>query len=86
MGSEMCIRDSSEVKLEAATWQIASIYRQDKYLTFRFRDRSRMAQLNKLRPMIRIIDDQTAMVTLKSTVIKPEKMLALVKSLLQLSS
>ena len=76
----------SEVKLEAATWQIASIYRQDKYLTFRFRDRSRMAQLNKLRPMIRIIDDQTAMVTLKSTVIKPEKMLALVKSLLQLSS
>ncbi len=76
----------SEVKLEAATWQIMSIYRQDKYLTFRFRDRSRMAQLNKLRPMIRIIDDQTAMVTLKSTVIKPEKMLALVKSLLQLSS
>ena len=76
----------SEVKLEAATWQIGSIYRQDKYLTFRFRDRSRMAQLNKLRPMIRIIDDQTAMVTLKSTLIKPEKMLALVKSLLQLSS
>ena len=76
----------SEVKLEAATWQIASIYRQDKYLTFRFRDRSRMAQLNKLRPMIRIIDDQTAIVTLKSTLIKPEKMLALVKSLLQLSS
>jgi len=73
----------SEVKLEAATWQIKSIYRQDKYLTC---DRSRMAQLNKLRPMIRIIDDQTAMVTLKSTVIKPEKMLALVKSLLQLSS
>ena len=76
----------SEVKLEAATWQIASIYRQDKYLTFRFRGRSRMAQLNKLRPMIRIIDDQTAMVALKSTLIKPEKMLALVKSLLQLSS
>jgi len=76
----------SEVKLEAATWQIASIYRQDKYLTFRYRDRSRMAQLNKLRPMIRIIDDQTAMVTLKSTAIKPEKMLALVKSLLQLTS
>ena len=76
----------SEVKLEAATWQITSIYRQEKYLTFRFRDRSRMAQLNKLRPMIRIIDDQTAMVTLKATVIKPEKMLALMKSLLQLSS
>ncbi len=76
----------SEVKLEAATWQIESIYRQDKYLTFRFRDRARMAQLGKARPMIRIIDDQTAMVTLKSTIIKPGKMLALVKSLLQLPS
>ena len=76
----------SEVKLEAATWQIVSIYRQEKYLGFRFRDRTRMAQLSKQRPMIRIIDEQTALVTLKSTAIAPGKMLALVKSLLQLSS
>ena len=76
----------SEVKLEAATWQISSIYLQNKYLGFRFRDRSRMAQLSKARPMIRIIDDQTALVTLKSTNISPEKMLSLVKSLLQAPS
>ena len=73
----------SELKLEAATWQISSIYLQNKYLGFRFRDRGRMAQLSKARPMIRIIDDQTALVTLKSTKISPEKMLALAKSLLQ---
>ncbi len=73
----------SELKLEAATWQISSIYLQNKYLGFRFKDRSRMAQLSKARPMIRLIDDQTALVTLKSTKISPEKMLALVKSLLQ---
>ena len=73
----------SEVKLEAATWQVSSIYLQNKYLGFRFKDRSRMAQLSKARPMIRMIDDQTALVTLKSTKISPEKMLSLVKSLLQ---
>lgn len=72
-----------EVKLEAATWQISSIYLQNKYLGFRFKDRSRISQLAKSRKMIRIIDDQTALVTLKSTNISPEKMLALVKSLLQ---
>lgn len=76
----------SEVKLEAATWQIDSIYRLDKYLGFRFRDRSRLQQLIKERPMIRIIDDQTALVTLKEGPIKPDKMLSLVKSLLRLSS
>ena len=73
----------SELKLEAATWQISSIYLQNKYLGFRFKDRGRMAQLSKARPMIRMIDDQTALVTLKSTKISPEKMLSLVKSLLQ---
>lgn len=73
----------SELKLEAAVWQITSISMQDKYLTFRFQDRNRFSQLSKTRPVIRIIDDQTAMVTLKETKIHPTKMLALVKSLLQ---
>lgn len=76
----------SEIKLEAATWQIASIYRQEKYLTFLFRNRPRIDQLIKSRPMIRVIDHQTAIVKLKSGIITPDKMLALVKSLLQLPS
>ncbi len=73
----------SGLKLEAAVWQISSISMEDKYLTFKFLDRTRFAQLSKIRPMIRIIDEETAMVTLKDSVIQPTKMLALVKSLLQ---
>lgn len=73
----------SQLKLEAAVWQITSISMQDKYLTFKFQDRTRFAQLSKTRPMIRIIDDDTAIVTLKESKIQPTKMLALVKSLLQ---
>lgn len=73
----------SELKLEAAVWQITSISMEGKYLTFRFADRHRFSQLAKSRPIIRIIDEQTAMVTLKETKIHPTKMLALVKSLLQ---
>ena len=42
-----------------------------------------MERLSKERPMIRIIDDHTAMVTLKSGKIAPEKLLKLVKSLLE---
>ena len=73
----------SELKLEAAVWQITTVFMQDKYLTFKFSDRARFSQLSKARPIIRIIDDETAMVTLKETKIAPTKMLALVKSLLQ---
>jgi transcription-repair coupling factor (superfamily II helicase) len=73
----------SELKLEAAVYQILSISMENKYLTFKFQDRSRFSQLSKIRPVIRIIDDQTAMVTLKEGKIHPTKMLALVKSLLQ---
>jgi transcription-repair coupling factor (superfamily II helicase) len=73
----------SELKLEAAVWQITSISMQDKYLTFKFADRNRFSQLSNLRKMIRIIDDETAMVTLKDNKIHPTKMLALAKSLLQ---
>lgn len=73
----------SELKLEAAVWQVTSITMLDKYLTFKFEDRTRFSQLSAVRPMIRIIDDETAMVTLKETKIKPTKLLALAKSLLQ---
>jgi len=76
----------SELKLEAATWQINSIFFQDRFLVMKFQDRGRFSQLTKSRPMIRIIDDHTAMVTLKSTNFTPEKLLALVKSLLQASA
>ena len=73
----------ANLRLEATLWQIHLITMQGKYLTFKFSDRKRIAQLSKARPIIRIVDDETAMVTLKETVIKPAKLLGLVKSLLQ---
>jgi transcription-repair coupling factor (superfamily II helicase) len=73
----------AELKLEAAIWLVSAMYLQDKYFVFKFQDRQRFAQLSRIRPAIRLIDDNTAMVTLKSTNFTPEKMLALAKSLLQ---
>ncbi len=74
---------SSEVKLLAALWQIDAIHLRDKYLMFNYMDRGRAKRLSELRPMIRIIDENTAMVTLKEGKIAPAKLLSLVKSLLQ---
>ena len=74
---------ASEVKLLAASWQIDAIQLRDKYLVFEYSVRPRIERLSKERPMIRIIDDQTAMVTLKSGKIAPGKLLSLVKSLLE---
>lgn len=74
----------AELKLEAAIWQIQSIFIQDKYLGFRFANRARFETLaNQKNGILRIVDDRTAFVTLKSTKISPPKMLALVKSILR---
>ena len=76
---------AAEVRLLAASWQIDAIQLRDKYLVFEYALRPRIEQLSKIRPMIRIVDDHTAMVTLKSGTIAPSKLLGLVKSLLEIS-
>lgn len=77
----------AELKLEAAIWQIESIFIEDTYLGFRFSNRKRFESLvNQKKGILRIVDDRTAYVTLKSTKISPPKMLALVKSILQAKS
>ena len=74
----------SRLKLEASLWQITAIHlMDDKYLAFDFADRKRFETLSKARPMVRIIDEHRALVTLKSTAIAPNKLISLVKSLLQ---
>ncbi|MEM9410547.1 MAG: transcription-repair coupling factor [Planctomycetota bacterium] len=73
-----------ELKLEATVWQIRAIFIEDKFLGIRFSNRDRFEQLvNKRKGIVRIVDEETAYVTLKSTAIPPNKMLALVKSILQ---
>jgi len=74
---------ASELRLLAASWQIDAIQLRDKYLVFEYSVGPRIEQLCKARKMIRIIDDHTAMVTLKSAKIAPGKLLSLVKSLLE---
>ena len=72
------------LKLEATVWQIRSIFFADKYLGFKYENKARIEQLSKLRKnILRIVDDETAYVTLKSTAIPPAKLLSLVKSILQ---
>lgn len=77
----------ARIKLEAAIWQIESIFLEDTYLGFRFSNRQRFEMLaNQKNGILRIVDDHTAYITLKSTKISPPKMLALVKSILQATS
>ena len=74
----------SALKLEAMVWQIRSVFLEDKYLGFRFDNRGRIEQLSKKRKgILRVADHETAYVTLKSTNIPPDKLLSLVKSILQ---
>lgn len=76
----------SEIRLEASIWQIASIFLQENYLGFRYLDRGRIDQLSKLKKgIIRVVDNQKAFVTLKTTRIPPDHLISLVKSILQTS-
>jgi transcription-repair coupling factor (superfamily II helicase) len=75
------------IKLEAAVWGIQSIFIENKYLGFRFSDLNRIKQLaNAKKGVLRIVDEETAYVGLKSLVIPPDKLLSLVKSILQSGS
>ena len=77
----------SEIKLEAAVWQIQAIFLQDKYLGFRYENINRIKQLAKLKKgIMRIVDEQTAYVSLKTNKIQPDKLIGLVKSLLQVNA
>lgn len=72
-----------EMKLEAAIWQIEAIFMEGQYLGFRYLNRDRIAQLSKLnKNIIRIVDDKKAYVGLKNVKIAPEKLLEIVKAIL----
>jgi len=73
-----------EVKLEAAIWQVHTIFLEDKFLGFKFSDPGRFQQLAQLhKGIIRIVDERTAYVSLKSGLIEPGKLLSLVKTILR---
>ncbi len=75
----------AEIKLEASLWQIKSVFLEDKYLGIRFADAARMRQLaDQTQYNLRIVDDSTAYLTLRKTEIPPDKLISLLKSILQL--
>ncbi len=74
------------VKLEATVWQIRAIFLEDRYLGIRFGNRDRIEQLSKQnKGVLRVVDHETAYLPLKTTAIPPDRMLALLKSILQVS-
>jgi transcription-repair coupling factor (superfamily II helicase) len=74
----------ANIKLEAAVWQIQSIYLQDQYIGFRFGDRRRIEQLSSYRSgKLRIVDQETAIATLKTPKPDSNRLLAIIKAILQ---
>lgn len=74
----------AEIRLEATLWQISHIWIQERYLGFRFRDSGRMQQLARSTSWpLRVTDDSTAFITLKSADIPPDQLIALLKSVLR---
>ena len=74
----------AELKLEAAVWQVEAIFLEEKYLGFRFGDRSRFEQLVKgSKAKLRIVDESHAYVTLKSADYPSDQLLALAKAILK---
>ena len=75
------------IKLEANLWQITQIFIDEKYLGFRFGSNARMRQLATASQYnLRVIDDSTAYLTLKTAEISPNQLLGLVKSVLQVDA
>ena len=74
----------AEIRLEATLWQVSHVFMEDKYLGFRFRNSARMRQLAEASKYnLRIIDDSTAYLTLKTCKITPDQMMGLLDSVLQ---
>jgi transcription-repair coupling factor (superfamily II helicase) len=74
----------SQIRLEAALWQIAAIINDDGFLRIRYTDAMRIKQLARNSAIhLRIADDRTAYVTVPKTVSGGALMIEFVKSILQ---
>jgi transcription-repair coupling factor (superfamily II helicase) len=74
----------AELRLDAATWQVSVVRREDQYLVFAYSDRRRMEQLAKLRKgKLRLVDAKHAYLTIPAEWSTPERLLRLAKSVLR---
>ena len=77
----------TELKLDAAVWQVQAIFLEDHFLVFRYSDRARIDQLCRLcQGRLRVVDGENAYVTLKKGILRTELYLDLAKSILRTSS
>lgn len=77
----------AELRLQAAVWQVTNIHWEEKkFIAFTFTSLPRMKQLAKLRGgSLRIVDNNTAYVTLKKGITDPDLLLTACLSVLQLN-
>jgi transcription-repair coupling factor (superfamily II helicase) len=74
----------AELKLEAALWQINRIHQEDQYLVFGYSDRSRIDQLSrKTGGKLRVVDGESAYLTLSQGFTQPDEIINIAKSVLQ---
>jgi transcription-repair coupling factor (superfamily II helicase) len=74
----------TELKLEAAVWQINRIHQEDQYLVFSYSDRSRIEQLSrKTGGKLRVVDGESAYLTLSPGFAQPDEIINRAKSVLQ---
>ncbi len=80
----MRLLELSELRIDAAVWQISAIYVEDEYLVFRYGHRPRAEQLARLSGgRLRIVDDKSAYLDAAQQLTQPEQMLNLLKSVLR---
>jgi transcription-repair coupling factor (superfamily II helicase) len=73
-----------ELKMDAAIWFIAAIFREDKFLVFQYRDRGRIEQLARQhKGQLRIVDDKSVYLPLSPQLTDPDQIFALVKAVLR---
>ena len=73
-----------ELKIDAAVWQIASVHVENQYLVFKYTHRGRIEQLAKLNAgKLRVVDDQSAYLTLPKGAANSDWILSAAKSVLR---
>jgi transcription-repair coupling factor (superfamily II helicase) len=74
----------AELKMDAAAWQISSIFLEDGFVVFRYEDRQRIEQLARLHGRrLRIVDERSAYLPLDRAERTPERLLATIQAVLR---
>lgn len=74
----------TELKIDAAIWQINEIFLEDRYIVFRYSNRSRIEHLAKLcKGRLRIVDQRSAYLPMGDAKGDPSEIFSLAKSVLQ---